>query len=44
MPKHFKMYFTMTDITGEKKIDLDYLIRGKGVAVVSVLSNNIILI
>ena len=41
MLKHFKMYIAITDIIGEKRIDLDYPIRGKEVAVVSVFSDNI---
>ena len=41
MSKHFKMYITITDITGEKRIDLTYPIKGKEVAVVSVFSDNI---
>ena len=41
MSKHFKMYITITDIIGEKRIDLAYPIRGEEVAVVSVFSDNI---
>ena len=39
--KHFKMYITIIDIIDKKRIDLDYLIRGKDIAVVSVFSDNI---
>ena len=39
MSKHFKMYITITDIIGEKIIDLDYPIKGKEVADVSVFSS-----
>ena len=39
------MYITTTDIVGEKRIDLAYLIRnldsGKEVGVVSMFSNNV---
>ena len=35
------MYITITDIIGEKKIDLDYPIRGKEVVVISMFSDNI---
>ena len=38
MLKHFKMYVKITDIVGEKTIDLSYPIRGTKVAVVSVFS------
>ena len=41
MSKHFKMYITITDIIGEKRIDLAYPIPGEEVAVVSVFSDNI---
>ena len=41
IPKHFKMYIMITDIVGEKRIDLAYLVRGKEVAVVSMFSDNI---
>ena len=41
MSKHFKMYITITDIIGEKRVDLSYPIRGKEVAVISVFSDNI---
>ena len=41
MSKHFKMYITITDIVGEKRIDLAYPIRGEEVAVVIVFSDNI---
>ena len=35
------MYVTITDIVGEKRIDLAYPIRGEEVALVSVFSDNI---
>ena len=41
MSKHFKMYITIIDIVGEKKIDLAYLIRGKKVAIIIMFSNNV---
>ena len=41
MSKNLKMYITITEVIGEKRIDLAYPIRGKEVAVVSVFSNNI---
>ena len=41
MLKHFIMYITITDIIGEKRIDLDYSIWGKEVAVVSMFSDNV---
>ena len=41
MSKHFKMYIAITDIVGEKGIDLTYPIQGKEAAVVSVFSDNI---
>ena len=42
MSKNFKkMYVTITDIIGEKMIDLVYPIQGKEVAIVSVFSDNI---
>ena len=41
MSKHFKMYITITDIIGEKRVDLSYPIRGNEVAVISVFSDNI---
>ena len=41
MSKHFKMYITINNSTGEKRIDLAYRIRGKEVTVVSVFSDNI---
>ena len=41
MSKHFKMYVTITDVMGEKRIDLTYLIRGKEVAIISMFSDNI---
>ena len=41
MSKHFKMYITINNIIGEKRIDLTYPIKGKEVTVVSVFSNNV---
>ena len=41
MSKHFKMYITINDIIGEKRIDLSYPIKGKGIAVVSMFSNDV---
>ena len=41
MLKHFQMYITITDIAGEKRIDLAYLTRGKEVTVVSLFNDNI---
>ena len=46
--KHFKMYITINDVKGEKRIDLSYPIKGKKapglcsveIAVVRMLSNN----
>ena len=35
------MYITVTDVVDEKRIDLVYLIWGKEVAVISMLSDNI---
>ena len=35
------MYITINDIIGEKRIDLSYPIKGKDVAVVSMLSDNV---
>ena len=35
------MYITINDIKGEKRIDLSYLIKGKDIAVVSMLSDNV---
>ena len=35
------MYITITDIVGESRINLAYLIRGREVAVVSVFSDNV---
>ena len=35
------MYITINDIIGEKRIDLSYPIRGKDIAVVSMLSDNV---
>ena len=39
--KHFKMYITINDVIGEKRIDLSYPIKGKEIAVVSMLSDNV---
>ena len=39
--KHFKMYITITDIVGEKRISLAYLIQGKEVAVVSMFIDSV---
>ena len=41
MSKHFRMYIRITDVVGEKRIDLAYPIQGKEVAVVSMLSGNV---
>ena len=41
MSKNLKMYITITDVIGEKRINLAYLITSKEVAVVSVFSDNI---
>ena len=45
MSKHFKMHIKITDIIGEKRIDLSYPIKNfdssKEVAVVSMFSDNI---
>ena len=41
MSKHFKIYITITDIIGEKRIDLAYPIQDKEVAVVNVFSDNV---
>ena len=35
------MYITINDIIGEKRIDLSYPIKGKDIAVVSMLSDNV---
>ena len=35
------MYITINDVIGEKRIDLSYPIKGKDIAVVSMLSNNV---
>ena len=35
------MYATITDIVDEKRINLDYPIQGKEVAIVSMFSDNI---
>ena len=35
------MYITINDIIGEKGIDLSYPIKGKDIAVVSMLSDNV---
>ena len=43
--KHFKIYITINNITGEKTINLSYPIRdfdsGKEIAVISMLSDNV---
>ena len=36
------MYITINDIIGEKRIDLSYPIKGKEIAVISMLSNNVL--
>ena len=41
MSKHFKMYITITDIVGEKRIDLAFLIKGKELAIVSMFNDNV---
>ena len=41
MSKHFKMYITITDIVGEKRIDLAFLIKGKELANVSMFNDNV---
>ena len=41
MSKHFKMYITVTDLVGEKRIDLAYLIWSKEVVIISMFSDNI---
>ena len=35
------MYITINDIIGEKRIDLSYPIKGKEIAVISMLSSNV---
>ena len=35
------MYITINDVIGEKRIDLSYPIKGKDIAVVSMLSDNV---
>ena len=35
------MYITINDVIGEKRIDLSYPIKGKEIAVVSMLSDNV---
>ena len=35
------MYITINDIIGEKRIDLFYPIKGREIAVVSMLSDNV---
>ena len=35
------MYVTINDVIGEKRIDLSYPIKGKEIAVVSMLSDNV---
>ena len=39
--KHFKIYITINDVIGEKRIDLSYPIKGREIAVVSMHSNNV---
>ena len=34
------MHITINDVIGEKRIDISYPIKGKDIAVVSMLSNN----
>ena len=41
MSKDFRMYITIANIIGKKRIDLAYLIQGKEVTVVSMFSDNI---
>ena len=41
MLKHFKMYITITDIVGERRINVAYLIQGKEVAAISMFSDNV---
>ena len=41
MWNHFKMYITINDIIGEKRIDLAYPIQGKEIAVISIFSDNV---
>ena len=41
MLKHLKMYITIIDIVGEKRIDLAYLIRGTDVTVISMFNKNV---
>ena len=36
------MYITINDVIGKKRIDLSYPIKGKDIAVVSMLSNNVV--
>ena len=35
------MYITINDVIGSKRIDLSYPIKGKDIAAVSMLSNNV---
>ena len=35
------MYITINDVIGEKRINLSYPIKGKDIAVVSMLSDNV---
>ena len=39
MLEHFEMYITITDILGQKRIDLPYPIQGKEVIIVSMFSD-----
>ena len=41
MSKHFKQYITITDVVGEKRIDLAYLTQGEEVAIISMFSDNV---
>ena len=41
MSKHFKMYTTINNVIGEKRINLDSPIEGKEIAVISMFSNNV---
>ena len=36
------MYITINDVIGEKRIDLSYPVKGKDIAVASMLSNNVV--
>ena len=41
MLKHFKMYILITEVLGQKRIHLAYLIQGKKIATVSMFSENV---